>query len=336
MRLLTNSRLRVYRECERKHDVMYRQQIRPVRESEVLRFGRLIHAGLEAWWRGEGLEGALAAVQVEADPLDRVKAEELLRGYDAHWQAPPDDVVGVEVEFRAPLINPQTGAPSRTWMHAGKIDALIPNVVVEHKTTSESIVDDSDHYWQRLAIDHQVSGYVIGAEALGHEIRAVLYDVIRKPTIRPLKATPLEARKYTKPTKTEPSRLYAGQRETDETPEEFAQRLREDIAADSEKYFQRRVISRLEGQILDYRMDAWQAGRAIREAELAGRAPRNPEACFRYGRCAFWDHCSAGLDLTTSPDFHVIDNPHPELSPEPATDTTQQERDDDPSSEAAA
>lgn len=319
MQLLTNSRLRVYRECERRHDIMFRQRIRPVRDGEALRFGSLIHLGLESWWRGNGLAGALEAVSVESDAFDRVKAEELLRGYDAHWQAPPDDVIGVEVEFRAPMVNPQTGAPSRTWIHAGKIDALLPGVVIEHKTTSESISDDSDNYWQRLAMDHQISGYVVGAEALGHEIRAVLYDVVKKPAIRPLKATPLEARKYKKDT----GELYANQRAFDETPDEFATRLREDIAADPERYFQRRVISRLESQILDYRMDAWQAGRAIREAELAGRAPRNPEACFRYGRCAFWDHCANGLDLTTSPDFQIVENLHPELTSSP-TDTREE------------
>lgn len=317
MQLLTNSRLRVYRECERKHDIMFRQRIRPVRDGEALRFGSLIHLGLEAWWRGEGLDGALAAVSVESDPFDRVKAEELLRGYDAHWSEPPDDVVGVEVEFRAPMLNPQTGAASRTWTHAGKIDALLPGVVIEHKTTSESISDDSDHYWQRLALDFQVSGYVIGAEALGHEVQATLYDVLKKSALRPLKATPLEDRKYTKPTKTEPSRLYANQREVDETPEEYAQRLREDIAADPEKYFQRRVIPRLESQLADYRLSVWQAGRAIREAELAGRSPMNPDACFRFGRCPFWDHCANGLDLLTSPDFKVVDNLHPELTPNP-------------------
>jgi hypothetical protein len=325
MRLLTNSRLRIYRECERKHDIMFRQAIRPLREGEALRFGSLLHAGLEAWWRGEGLDGALAAVQVESDPFDRVKAEELLRGYDAHWISPPEDVIGVEVEFRAPMLNPETGAASRTWQHAGKIDALIPNVVIEHKSTSESIADDSDHYWQRLAMDHQISGYVVGAEALGHEIKATLYDVVKKPSLRPLKATPVESRKYTKD-----GRLYASQREWDESAEEYAVRLREDIAVDPERYFQRRVIPRLDSQILDYRLDAWQAGRAIREAELAGRAPRNPEACFRYGRCAFWDHCANGLDLTTSPDFVLVENVHPEL--------TQQEREDngDSTSEAAA
>ncbi len=318
MQLLTNSRLRVYRECERKHDIMFRQRIRPVRDGEALRFGSLIHLGLEQLWLGKGLDGALAAVSVESDPFDRVKAEELLRGYDAYWGEPPDDVIGVEVEFRAPMLNPQTGAASRTWTHAGKIDALIPSVVIEHKTTSESISDDSDHYWQRLALDFQVSGYVIGAESLGHDVQATLYDVLKKSTLRPLKATPLENRKYTKA-----NVLYANQRETDETPEEYALRLREDIAADPERYFQRHVIPRLESQIADYRLSVWQAGRAIREAELAGRSPMNPDACFRFGRCPFWDACANGLDLLTSPDFKVVENLHPELTPDP-TDATEE------------
>jgi hypothetical protein len=302
---------------------MYAKGIRPVREGEALRFGSLIHLGLEQWWLGKGLDGAFAAMSGESDPFDRVKAEELLRGYDAHWGAPPDDVIGVEVEFRAPMLNPVTGGVSRTWTHAGKIDALLPGVVVEHKSTSESISDDADHYWQRLAMDHQISGYVVGAEALGHEIQATLYDVLKRSTLRQLKATPIEDRKYTKPTKTEPSRLYANQREADETVEEYRARLAADITADPEKYYQRRVIPRLESQILDYRHDTWQAGRAIREAELAGRSPRNPDACFRWGVCPFWNACANGLDLTTSPDFRIVDNVHPELTPA-ATDAVEE------------
>ncbi len=118
-----------------------------------------------------------------------------------------------------------------------------------------------------------------------------------------------EARKYTKT-----GQLYANQRSADETPEEYRIRLAEDIAADPEKYYQRRIIPRLEDQILDFRQDAWQTGRAIREAELAGRSPRNPEACFRWGQCPYWDACANGLDLTTSPDFISSENVHPELT----------------------
>jgi hypothetical protein len=52
----------------------------------------------------------------------------------------------------------------------------------------------------------------------------------------------------------------------------------------------------------------------MREAELAGRAPRNPESCHRFGTCAFWDTCANGLRLEDHPEaFERLDDVHPEL-----------------------
>jgi hypothetical protein len=66
-------------------------------------------------------------------------------------------------------------------------------LVVEHKTTSSDIGPGSA-YWAKLTLDTQVSAY-LGA----HEgVEGMLYDVIRKPGIRPYKATPPADRKYTK------------------------------------------------------------------------------------------------------------------------------------------
>lgn len=313
MEILTHSRMRTYRECARKHDLMYRQMYRPVREGDALHFGTLMHAGLEAWWTGGDW---LAAIEKEADPFDRVKAYELMVGYNRVYTPVRDEyeVLTAEARFEAPLINPATMLPSRTWKLGGKQDVILKRiadghvVVVEHKTTSESLTDGD--YWARLQIDHQISNYVIGAEALGFPVDDTLYDVIKKPTIRPLAATPVESRKYTKEGK-----LYAAQREEAETPSEFAARLREDIEADPGKYFQQRTIARMNSQIQDFMFDAWQTAQEIRSAALAGRAPRNPEACLRYGRCPFWDVCVNGLVPAEHPETFVqLETPHPELA----------------------
>ena len=58
--LLTNSRLRTWRDCRRKHRLMYIDGWRPIKQGEALRFGILAHTGLEAWWRDDG-SGRLAA-----------------------------------------------------------------------------------------------------------------------------------------------------------------------------------------------------------------------------------------------------------------------------------
>lgn len=336
--LLTASRMRCFRTCPRLHQLRYVEGWRPVNEAEALRFGSLMHLGLEAWWRAAGgapvelcdgcasvvttrepIDAALCAVHGRAyDPYEQVRLDELLIGYDARWRdaAAEYEVIAVECEYRAPQINPGTMKTGRTWELGGKIDAIARRrsdghvLVVEHKTTSEEISSDVDHYWQTLALDGQISGYVIGAEALGHQVDEVLYDVIRKVTIRPLRATPVESRKYTKD-----GRLYAAQREADETVDEYRTRVRASIAEDMPRFFQRRSIPRTESQIRDYLQDAWQLGRAMREMELDGHAPRNPAACHQYGTCSMWLVCSTGSHPSQfQAEFRLAGNRNPELN----------------------
>lgn len=317
--LLSVSRLRSYRKCARLENLTYVEGWRPVEQSEALLFGSLWHRGMESWWTG-GLDAALAAVVGRArDAFEQARVDELLSGYNAKWRdAEGIEVLGVEEEFRAPLINPETMQPSRTWRLAGKVDvrARINGRVgiIEHKTTSEDIRPGAD-YWLKLAIDHQLSIYMIGAEVLGESPEWCLYDVVSKPTIRPLKATPVDARKYKKD-----GTLYANQRESDETPDEYRARVRESIAASLDEYFQRKEIPRTESQLKEFLDDAWSQGRSMHENHLAQRAPRNPESCFAYGRCPFFECCSAGVDPAEHPDrYRRLDFPHPELT---ATDET--------------
>lgn len=184
--------------------------------------------------------------------------------------------------------------------------------VMEHKTSSEDIGLGS-MYWRKLTLDAQISNYLVGARSLGYEPDGVLYDVLRKPALEPYKATPLEARKYTKPTKSEPvSRLYSNQREIDETPEEYRDRLLASIAEKPDFYFQRGVVVRLEEEERDAAFDTWQTAEQIRVARNAGRWPRNVDACSQYNRlCDYWEVCAGE---TTIDDIRFEKTPsHPEL-----------------------
>lgn len=343
MDLLTNSRLKTYRRCARLEYIEYQLGIRPIAEEDVLRFGSLMHLGLEAWWnaqRGIGslepLPAALAAIQSsEADPFDRVRAEELLRGYHYRWEGERYEVLAVEMEFRASLVNPQTGAASRTFELGGKLDALVRDsagrvLIVEHKTTSEDLGSGST-YWARLRMDGQVSTYFAGAAALGHEAAACLYDVIGKPTIRPASVPLTDAsgvkivndaagnRVRTKDGKKwretgDTAQGYVLQTRP-ETTDEFRARLAASIAESPERYYQRGEVVRLEDEIAAHAFDVWQLGRILRESQLAQRAPKNPDACIAYGRtCAFFDVCSGAASLDDPLRFKRLDNIHPELA----------------------
>lgn len=321
-RLLTNSLLTAYRTCQRLYYYSYDQLYRPAIEAEPLHTGTLGHLGLEAWWlsaqRGEApderLTHALAAIahEAERDPFEHARMAVLLTGYSERWGGENLEVVAVEVHFVAPIINPETGAASRTWELGGKIDAVVRRDgrlwIVEHKFSGEDTSPGST-YWQRLKVDAQVSTYHSGALALYGDLYGCIYDVIAKPTSRPLKATPAEARKYKKD-----GSLYATQREFDETPDQYAVRITELIIENPGKYYVRGEVVRFDEEIIDAQFDVWQTAKALRESELAQRWPRNPSACARYGRsCEFLPVCCREASLDDPQRYRRASATHEEL-----------------------
>jgi len=323
VRLQTVSEQRAFRSCPRYHHVRYGLGYRAIATAPALSFGRLVHVGLAAWlsaFSAHRLSAALTAVceQVSlsadgCDAFELVKVQELLRGYDALWAPSELATIAVEAEFRAPMLNPLTGATSRTFEIGGAIDAILRDTaltkwICEHKTSSEDIAPGSE-YWARLRIDSQVSTYMVGARALGHDVAGCIYDVIGKPRIKPLLATPPDARKYTKA-----GTLYANQREVDETADEYRARLREEIATNPERYYQRGEVVRTDEDERDAAYDTWATARSIREAELAQRWPRNPESCVKWGRrCEFFDCCCHAADLEDTTRFRKAEKQHEEL-----------------------
>ncbi len=135
-----------------------------------------------------------------------------------------------------------------------------------------------------------------------------MYDVVRKPALRPLKATPLESRKYTGK-----GFLYANQRLNDETPEEYRLRLREDINERPDRYFARGEIVRLEADVHEHAYDMWQQARMMKESELAGFSPRNPDACQQFGGCCFLPVCCGEASIDDDALYRTATHAHEEL-----------------------
>lgn len=316
--LLTTSRLKAYRRCPRLHHYRYNLGRAPVVEADALRFGTLWHQCVEEWWMAEGdrrLDFALRRLAgAECDPFDRVRVEVLLCGYHTRWADVPLETIAVEQEFVGQLRNPRTGMPSRTWDVAGKIDAVARDPqgriwIVEHKTASADLTPGSP-YWQRLALDGQVSLYFYGAALAGHgAVAGCIYDVVGKPQLRPGLATPPELRKFTKD-----GRLYASQREADETPDAFRSRLTDAVAANPNSFFQRGEVVRLDGEVDDALTDVWITGGAISNARRQDCHPRNPDACDMYHRmCEFFDVCTGCGSLDDPTRFKKLQSAHPEL-----------------------
>lgn len=166
-------------------------------------------------------------------------------------------------------------------------------LIGERKTTKQDIDPGSD-YWPRLTLDPQVSCYLDWARGIGIHADGVLYDVLRVPNLKPLQATPPEARKYTKKT----GELYANQRETDETPEEYGARCLAAISENPEKYYQRRVLVRFDKELQAAQFDNWHTASSMRESRRLNVYPRNPDNCKQYNRtCDYFSVCSGTADI---------------------------------------
>jgi hypothetical protein len=290
----------------------------------------------------EWLRSAFHVLAVDTDPWRRATLESLMIGYAARWwrmrwegapyDGAPIEVLAVEQEFAGPMSNPATRGESKTWQRGGKIDVLVrvrtdllptntdpaptmaslPVWVVEHKTSSEDFSAGSP-YRARLRLDTQVSGYHVGARLLGHEqVAGVLYDVIGKPGLKPLKATPIDKRRYTK----REGRLDARQRETDETVPEYQARLLDDIAGAGGGYYARFEVVRLADEEEAAARDTWMVAQAIRDAKRLNRWPRNPGACSKYGgrACEYLPICVGDATENDGTRYRRAETAHEELA----------------------
>lgn len=333
--LLTHSSEQAFRTCPRLYWLRYVKGLRPKHDGDALRLGAAIHVGLDAVKTDGGEMGAVKAVrdayadadcppwlQPEDFDTEQETALAMVRGW---WRRYADDpivkYVASEISFDLPIVNPYTGREYAGHRNAGKIDGIaeLPDgrlALVEHKTTSDEIGPASD-YWQRLLIDQQISRYYLAAHELGYPVSAVVYDVLRKPQIRPKNVAKLDRHRAT--TERHYFNLQLnGVCPERETPRMYGARLLADLSERPEFYFARNEIPRLQSDLDQFKLDQWAAVRAISSCELDGYWPRNTGACTSPYRCQFLDVCRG---LNGDPDeqvpdgFRIAGNLHPELTP---------------------
>lgn len=356
---ITHSELSTHRRCPRMYYFRYHMQLSPVRDQVPLRMGKAHHRGLELHGNGLADQDAIdqatasyvgpppAGMDEHAWLIEGETVRQLLAGW--LWRYSADMVVvrriAVEAAFTVPLVNPETQAVSRSFVLAGKLDAIVElsdgrMAVYEAKTAGEDIGPDAA-YWLRLRKDPQISLYYLAARALGHEVATVIYDVTRKPTIRPNQVPLLDERgdkivldrdgnrvmtKQGKPRQTSSSEDGYTLQCRLELPDEFAERLLNDIGNRPDYYYQRREVPRLADELAQFQAELWQQAQLLLECRRrAARLPRPQDAYFcNVGRftcdnCPFAEICLQSI--TVNPDqppsgYVVRSDKHPELIPD--------------------
>lgn len=136
-------------------------------------------------------------------------------GYAWHYQAKEFDVIATELPFSLPIINPDTGRKLPSARLDGIIDELWKHrktgliYIGERKSTTSSLGGDGT-FWERLALNTQVTTYLYAARMLqlggalefcgvsadDPLIQSAFYDVWRKPDIRPKGLTQADSKAF--------------------------------------------------------------------------------------------------------------------------------------------
>lgn len=354
---ITQSALSVHASCPRKYYLKYVANLRPIgRESMPLSFGSGIHAGLEELLRNVPLDAAIArAVEVAGvaeGPTDeaartRVALDAILRHYVWRWSDLADEweVLAVETPFKVAPTGP-TGRRVRTHVLEGKIDGLVRERstglvwILEHKTTSRDFSPTAS-YWDELRFGRQIGLYVSAARALGHEPAGVIYDMLKRPSLKPESVPVLDADGLKivhdaggcrVKTMSGTWRQVASPKDgyvlltRPQTPDEFSAALYAQIVADTQRdpnsWYARRKVALTDRDIRGIERDIAASVALVRahRSDVATEYPRNPDACRKFGQpCAFLALCEAGREPTAHLDddapegFVRVPDPHVEL-----------------------
>lgn len=308
IRSLSHTSIQDFLMCQRRFEWRRVQGLRKKRRAQALRLGHRYHQGLDQLKKGKSLEDAIAHVwdsyrdvPVYADEAWFVEREVVIRllcGW-SHFTAPLN-VIASEIPFDTKIRNPDTGWPTSRFRFKGIIDGIVGTDdgrigVLEQKTTSQSIEPHGD-FIRRLRVDSQVSRYLIAAQEIGISASTVIYDITRKPTIRPRKLTKKQIKTlcsdgtyFDQPIEVIPSELLL------ETPEMYGARLNDDICRQPERYYLRLEIPRLDHQLAEETRELWLQQQAIATAIRTRRYFRNTAVCLSPYRCEFADLCLSGI-----------------------------------------
>lgn len=275
-RILTSSEIRTWKTCQKKWWFRYHEELVPECGQKALSYGRAVHAGLEAYHTGKVPRKAIEIALDEAGPTwpteeSQYVAAEAVALVQEYTKRDPVLAIGhtidsAERQFKVPLRTPSGRRWAALEFH-GKIDLATRDPhgnlwIWDHKTSASALRP------QWLPLNDQMGFYYWATFQAGETPVGIVYDLIRKPSIKPRK---------------------------DEGVDEWQKRLLADIDSRPEFYFQRAEIVKSEHELSSIETDLWDIAHMIG----AGRIHRNPGACQLMG-CAYTDLCTTDSPLIRS------------------------------------
>ena len=280
--IYTQTALSALLKCPKSYRLRYIEGYRPKEENDNLVMGSLWHELRE----GKNISPVMFSNEYLYTKLTAMNAAYLdIMG----------EISGIasEVSFSQPLTNPDTGRISPIAIVAGKIDKLHVDEngakwIVEYKTSSD--IDPA--YFRTIELNLQVHVYKrMYEKQTGEKIEGILYDIIKKPSIKQLK-----------PSKKNPD---------GESLADYGPRLEAWYHENKESAFHREKF-RINNS--DVERELWRYHQEILWRTRENHWPRNPGSCSNYyGICGFYGYCSTGDSEVILETEFKRQNPHEEL-----------------------
>jgi hypothetical protein len=297
----------------------------PLEHDHNLAFGTVIHQCLELWHGTGNLQAALDLIdrnypfqdrnQDEAQKRAWHMATAMMKGYAARYPTEEFEISYLEKTFDGKIINPATGASSRSFKLAGKVDGIVriglEFFLLEHKTASQ--IDAG--YLERLWTDFQVQLYCLYAEqTLGFRIAGVIYNILVKARLQQGRGeteAEFEERRAALIAKSKTGKTSA-KRKLPESDNSFQERLAAKYAEPGMFHRERIYISR--DQFDTLRAELWELTQAFLDARRRGVFYQNTAFCFHYNRpCPYFPLCRSNGSPNVIENLYRHEAPHTEL-----------------------
>ena len=319
----TYSMWSLFRNCRKAVDWRYLQQLVPLQRDRNLHFGSIIHECLQAWHQRRDLDEVLAAInrlcanrsQDETQRRDWHLATAMMRAYAVRYVRDDFEVIALERNFEGPIVNPATGAASRSFVLAGKVDGVVrigsEHFILEHKTAAQV---DGD-YLEKLWTDFQITLYAhYIEETMGIPITGILYNVLVKVKLQQGKGETEEefrARRAELLAKSKTGKTTA-KRKQPESDDEFQLRLAEKYA--DPEMFHREMLYLSRDRFVILRSELWELTQSFLEARRRGVFYQNTAFCFNYQRpCPYFPICRSNGNPNLIENFYQRVPPNEEL-----------------------
>ena len=321
---MTYSMLSSFRNCRMACKLRYLDCLVPLESDPNLRFGSAIHQFLECLHRTRDLFQVSDLVDRtypnragdEEQKRDWHLAMAIMKGYAVRYPDEEFEVVDLEKTFEGKIVNPATGATSRSLTLAGRVDGIVlignEYFLLEHKTAS--VLDSG--YIERLWTDFQITLYAWYVEqVLGIRISGVIYNIIVKAKLQQSKGeteVEFESRRAELIAKSKTGKSSA-KRRMPETDDEFHFRLC--VKYCEPTMFHREILYISRDRFAVLQSELWELTQNFLDARRRDTWYQNTSQCFQYGRpCSYFPLCRSDFSPLVRDNHYRVEPPNTELS----------------------